>query len=110
MELNHGPNKNSQLYFSCCHWNVNILEINYYCKAVALKAQNSIYNYDFIYISQTFLNSSFKSDNKSLMLECYNLTRSDEPLFLLINSFIPYKGIKPRTEPKNICFNLLLTQ
>ena len=69
IELNPGPPKNSHSYFSCCHWNVNSLATDNYSKVVALKAYNSIYKYDFINISETFLDSSFESDDKNLMLE-----------------------------------------
>ena len=79
IELNPVPNKNSHSYFSCCHWNVNSLATDNYSKVVALKAYNSIYKYDFICISETFLDSSFESDYKNLMLEGYNLIRSDHP-------------------------------
>ena len=47
--------------------------------ALALKAYNSTYKYDFIYISETFLDFSFESGDKDLMLEGYNLFRSDYP-------------------------------
>ena len=38
-----------------------------------------MYKYDFICISETFLDSSFESDDKNFMLEGYNLIRSDHP-------------------------------
>ena len=75
IELNPGPPQNFHLYFSCCHWNVYTFATDNYSKA--LKAYNSIYRYDFICISETFLDSSFESDDKNLMLEGYNLIRSD---------------------------------
>ena len=50
-----------------------------YSKVVALKVYNSIYKYDFICISETFLDSLFEPDNKDRMLEGYNLIRSDHP-------------------------------
>ena len=59
--------------------NFNSLATNNYSKVIALKAYNSIYKYDFICISETFLDSSFESDDKNLMLEGYNLIRSDHP-------------------------------
>ena len=42
-------------------------------KVAALKAYNSVYKYDFLCISETFLNSSFESNDKDLMIERYNL-------------------------------------
>ena len=47
-----------------------------YCKVAALKAYNSVYKYDFLCVSETFLNSSFESNDKDLMIEDYNLTLS----------------------------------
>ena len=79
IELNPGPNKKSHSYFSCCHWNVNSLPTDNYCKVAALKAYNSVYKYDFLCVSETFLNSSFESSDKDLMIEGYNLIRSDHP-------------------------------
>ena len=77
IELNPGPLKSFHLYFSCWHWNVYSFATDNYSKA--LKAYNSIYRYDFICISETFLDSSFESDDKNLTLEGYNLIRSDHP-------------------------------
>ena len=79
IELNPGSPKNYHSYFSCCHWNVNSLATDNYSKVVALKAYNSIYKYDFICIRETFLDSSFESDDKNLMLEGYDLIRFDNP-------------------------------
>ena len=77
IELNPGPNKKSHSYFSCCHWNVNSLPTDNYCKVAALKAYNSVYKYDFLCVSETFLNSSFESNDKDLMIQGYNLIWSD---------------------------------
>ena len=78
-ELNPGPNKKSHSYFYCCHWNVNSLPADNYCKAAALKAYNFVYKFDFLCVNETFLNSSFESNDKDLMIEGYNLIRSDHP-------------------------------
>ena len=79
IELNPGPKKIPYSYFSCCHWNVNSLAADNYSKVLALKAHNSTYKYDFTCISQTFLDSSFEPDDKDLLLDGYNLIRSDHP-------------------------------
>ena len=79
IELNPGPPKNYHSCFSCCHWNVNSLATDNYFKVVTLKAYNSIYKYDFICISETFVDPSLESDDKNLKLEGYNLIRSDHP-------------------------------
>ena len=77
IKLNPGPPKNPNSNFSCCHCNVNSLATDNYSKVLALKAYNSTYKYDFICISETFLSSLFESDDKSLMLDGYNLIQSD---------------------------------
>ena len=51
------------------------------CKVAALKAYNSVYKYDFICVSETFLNSSFESNDKDLMKEGYNSIRRDHPSY-----------------------------
>ena len=79
IEINPEPPKKSHSYFCCYHWNVNSLATDNYSKIVALKAYNSIYKCDFICISETFLDSSFESNDKNLMLEGYNLIRSHHP-------------------------------
>ena len=79
IELNPGPKTFPHSYFSCCHWNVNCLATDNYYRVLALKAYNSTYKYDFICISETFLDSSFEPDDKDLMLDGYNLIRSDHP-------------------------------
>ena len=72
IELNTGPNK-SHSYFSCCHWNVNSLPTDNYCNVAALEAYSSVYKYDFLCVSETFLNFLFESNDKDLMIESYKL-------------------------------------
>ena len=79
IELNPGPNKKSHSYFSCCHWDVNSLLTDNYFKVAALKAYNSIYKYDFVCVSETFLNSSFESNDKGPIMKGYHLMQRDHP-------------------------------
>ena len=44
-----------------------------------MKTYNSVYTYNFVCVSETFLNSSFESNDKDLMIEGYNLIQSDHP-------------------------------
>ena len=66
--------KRSHLNFSCCHWNVNSLTTDNYCKVSALKAYNAIHKYNFIYYIiyvihvMTFPGSSIKSDDTDLLI------------------------------------------
>ena len=48
-----------------------------------LKAYNAIYKYDFICLSETYLDSSIPSDHVSLELEGYKLVCADHPLIML---------------------------
>ena len=57
IELNPGPNTKSHSYFSCFLWNINSSRTGNYCKFAGLKTCNSVYKYDFLYVSETFLNS-----------------------------------------------------
>ena len=79
IEINPGFKKSCHSYFSCCHWSVNSLVTNNSSKVLALKAYNSTYKYDYICISETFLDSSFEPDGKNLMLDGYILIQSDHP-------------------------------
>ena len=45
----------------------------------SLEAYNSVFNYDFICIIETYLNSTISSDNNNLNISGYNFTRADHP-------------------------------
>ena len=59
VENNPGPDKTKLKTFSCCHWNVNSLVAHNFSKHHQLEAYNSLYNYDFICISETCLDFSW---------------------------------------------------
>ena len=42
-------------------------------KKSSIEAYNSIHNYDFIWISKTYLDSSVSLDDKDIALEGYNI-------------------------------------
>ena len=48
-------------------------------KKSLIQAYNSNHKYDFICISETYLDSSVSDDGKELAMECYNLIRADHP-------------------------------
>ena len=56
IESNPGPEKKEQTYFLLCHWNVNSLVAHK--KIPLLAAYNSVYRYDIIYTSESFLDSA----------------------------------------------------
>ena len=64
---------------SCCHWNVDSLAAHKFLKKSSIEAYNSIHNYDFICISETYLDSSISSDDKDIAIEGYNIICADHP-------------------------------
>ena len=74
-ESNPGLKKKEQTYFSLCHWNVNSLVAHK--KTSSLAAYNSIYRYDIICISDSFLDSTISEDGNILHMEGYNLIRAE---------------------------------
>ena len=58
IEPSPGPRKLKTNKFSVCHWNLNSLSAHSFSKLTQLKAYNSIYKYDFICLSETYLDSS----------------------------------------------------
>ena len=79
IESNPGPRNSKNHLPSFCHWNLNSLPAHNFSKMLLLKAYNAIYKYDFICLSETFLDSSIPSDHVSLELEGYKLVRADHP-------------------------------
>ena len=79
IELNPGPRKLKTITFSNCHWNLNSLSAhNFYSfsKLTQLKAYNSIYKYDFICLSKTFLD--FSIPDHLIDIEGYKLIHADD--------------------------------
>ena len=67
IELNPGP-KDAK-YLSLCHWNLNSIAANDFAKVSALKAFNTTKNFDFICLSESYLDSTISSDDKNLCLD-----------------------------------------
>ena len=78
IELNPGPN-NKFKSLTCCHWNVNSLTAHKMLKKSSIEAYNSIHDYDFICISETYLDSSVSLDDNDIAIEGYNIVRADHP-------------------------------
>ena len=69
VESNQGPrNEKTIKNLSCCYWNVN-----------SLQDYNSLFNHDFIFISETYFDSSVIERNRSFQLNGYDLLRADHP-------------------------------
>ena len=77
IEPNLGPSKLKTNNFSVYHWNLNSLIVHSFSKFNHLKAYNSIYKYDFICLSETYLDSSIP-DNL-IDIEGYKLIQADHP-------------------------------
>ena len=80
IELNPGPNKtNSSCTFSVCHWNLNSLAAHNFEKVGLLEAFNTINKFDIICVSESYLDSTFSSDNEDINIKGYKLVRADHP-------------------------------
>ena len=78
VETNPGPNKKYKP-FTCCHWNVNSLTAHNMVKLSSIAAYNTIHKYDFICISETYLDSSVPTDDRDTLINDYNLIHADHP-------------------------------
>ena len=78
IESNPGPSKKYKT-LNCCHWNVNSISAHKMIKKSLIEAYNSNHRYDFMCISETYLDSSVPADGKELAMEGYNLIRADHP-------------------------------
>ena len=79
IKTNPGPAKEKIKNLCCCHWNANSLIAHNLTKISHLEAYNAIYKHDFIYISETFFNSSVTEGDKNIQLNGYSLIWADHP-------------------------------
>ena len=77
IESNSRPVKDKFRNISCCPWNVNSLVAHNYSKQPHFEAYNSVYNYEFICISETYFYSSNSLIIDHVQLSGYNLIRSN---------------------------------
>ena len=75
IESNLEPKKEQIKYIPCCHWNFNSLLVQNMCKISQTETYSSLYNYDFICISETYFNSSILEED--FQLNGYQLIRAD---------------------------------
>ena len=76
---NPGPKRDKDYNFSVCSWNIGSVSAHNFSKLSLLSSYNSIYHYDLICLSETFLDSSFLPDDPRLNLDGYNLILADIP-------------------------------
>ena len=77
IEMNPGPKPNPFHSFSICHWNLNSLAAHNYLKVSLLRTYVAIKKFDVVCLSETYLDSSYLSDNDNFYLPAYNLVRAD---------------------------------
>ena len=77
--MNPGPKSDPCHSFSICYWNLNSLAAHNYLKISLLRAYVAIKKFDVVYLSETYLDSSYLSDNDNFYLPGYNLVRADHP-------------------------------
>ena len=58
---------------------MNSLSAHNLLKLYSITAYNTIYKYDFICISETYLDSSIQSDDRDISINGYKLIRADHP-------------------------------
>ena len=77
IESNSGPRNSKNHLPSFCHWNLNSLTAHNFLKMLLLKAYDAMCKYEFICLSETYLDSLIPSDLVSLESEGYKLVRAD---------------------------------
>ena len=78
IESDPGPSKKYRP-LTCCHWNVNSLTAHKMLKKSLTEAYRTSHKYDFICISESYIDSTVAADDKDLAIEGYNLVRADHP-------------------------------
>ena len=81
VELNPGPieTRNSWFNFSICHWNLNSLTSHSCEKVNLLEAYNAVNKFDIICLSESFLDSSIRTENINLKINEYTMVTADHP-------------------------------
>ena len=72
-----GPSHENSLKF--CHWNLDSIAVNDFIKIPLIEAYNSVYNYDLIALSETYLDSSISNGTISLTGFSKEIFRCDHP-------------------------------
>ena len=74
-----GPQSKHCQEFSIFYWNLNSIATHGFIKVSLQKAYLTIYNYNVICFSETYLDSSIASDDNSLEIPGYDLIWADHP-------------------------------
>ena len=114
VELNPGPKLTTAQTLSICHWNLNVICAHNFAKLHFLKAYVSVYKFDIICLSETYLDSNL--DDESLEISGYFLIRSDHPsnkkrggICIYYKNFLPLKITGVRLLEECIAFDLIIS-
>ena len=66
-------------YLSLRHWNLNSIAAHDFAKVSVIKAFNTTKNFDFICLSESYLDSTISPVDNKLFLDGYKLIRADHP-------------------------------
>ena len=75
IELNPGPRRDMNQFFSVCYWNLNSVASHNFSKLQFLIAYNCIHKFDIICFSEYYLNSEIFQSVSNLQIPGYNLAR-----------------------------------
>ena len=76
-ELN--PKPKDAKYLPLCHWNLNSIAAHDFAKVKAIKVFNTTKNFNFICLSESYIDSTILLVDKNLCLDGYKLIRADHP-------------------------------
>ena len=79
VESNPGPINTNKRDLSIYHWNLNGLAAHNYVKVSLVSTYLSMNSIDIMFLSETFLDSSFDTDDPELSIDGYQLERADHP-------------------------------
>ena len=82
IEENPGPKPSSNQHFSIFHRNLNRIFAHNYIKISLSRAYLFTHKFDFLCISEIYLDSDISDDNDNLKIAGYNLIRADIHLML----------------------------
>ena len=79
VEVKYWTKKKGKECLSICHWYLNSIPAYDYSKLFLLNSYNSLYKFDIICLSETYLDSNAPLIDDNLKISGYTLVRSDHP-------------------------------
>ena len=80
IEKKSGSKQNSCQTFPICYWDLSNILAHNFLKLFILQTYITVYNFDIICLSETYLDSSILPDHHNLKTQIYNLFREDHHL------------------------------